>query len=317
MKQLFIITASIFLISCSTTNNNSSLKITECTNAPDADHPIKLWETRGLSAPESVVFNPADNHFYVSNIVGAPTDKDAKGWISKISKSGKMVSKKWATGKRAISKDLRVSLNAPKGMKIKNNTLWVSDIDEVTSIQLNTGKVSGRISIPGAKFLNDIAFSKTDSKLFVSDMFTNKIHAIQKSPNRSTFIETRELENPNGLTTTANNEVLVASWGPGIKNDFSTEKSGRILSINQKTKKISKWNNIRIGNLDGIEFIDENTVVVSDWKAGKIYKVKKNGSCTAILSGFKGSADLTYLPKEKLLVIPLMLENKIVAFKLK
>ena len=76
------------------------------------------------------------------------------------------------------------------------------------------------------------------------------------------------------------------------------------------------WTNLRIGNLDGIEFVDNNTVIVSDWKAGKVFKVKKSGTCTTLLSGFKGSADLTYIPSKNIIVIPLMLENKVVAYKL-
>ncbi len=88
-------------------------------------------------------------------------------------------------------------------------------------------------------------------------MFTGTIHTIQKSPSNAIFIKSKKLENPNGLVM-SNNNLLVASWGPGLNDDFSTNLPGSILSIDEKSKKISQWAKIRIGNLDGIEVIDDD-----------------------------------------------------------
>ena len=38
--------------------------------AANAGAPKKLWELKGFDAPESVVFDPASNALYVSNIGG-------------------------------------------------------------------------------------------------------------------------------------------------------------------------------------------------------------------------------------------------------
>src|SRR5690242_16082702 len=80
----------------------------------------KIWETSGLEAPESVLYNSAQKVYYVSNVVGTPTDKDGNGYISQLDENGKIVNQKWVTG-----------LNAPKGLGLYNGKLYVADIDQV------------------------------------------------------------------------------------------------------------------------------------------------------------------------------------------
>ena len=47
--------------------------------AAHAAAPAKMWELKGLDAPESVVFDPRSNALYVSNIGGKIWQKDHKG----------------------------------------------------------------------------------------------------------------------------------------------------------------------------------------------------------------------------------------------
>jgi hypothetical protein len=53
--------------------------------AANAGVPTKLWELKGLDAPESVVFDPASNALYVSNIGGKIWQKDGNGFMAKVS----------------------------------------------------------------------------------------------------------------------------------------------------------------------------------------------------------------------------------------
>ena len=303
MKRHTIILA-IALISISACSSNQIAKNGELCPL-DSKVPTILWETKGFQGPESVVYDHRRKKYYVSNVSGNPTGKDGNGWISRLNSDGSINKKMWMKNK----------LNAPKGMRIKKNTLWISDIDKMRAINIPLKKTVKRIKIDDSKFLNDVDYSGKTGSVYVTDMFTNKIHVISNTSSVASFMNSDLLESPNGIAIRGN-EMIIASWGPGIKDDFSTEKLGKLLSINLKTKEISNWTDLRIGNLDGVEFIDKNTIIVSDWKAGKIFKVKKSGSCTTLLSGFKGSADLTYIPSKNIIVIPLMLENKVVAYKL-
>jgi hypothetical protein len=303
---LAALSSTIIFSSCSNISKNSSANNSNMLCPIDTNIPTKLWETGGFSGPESVVYDHRTKKYFVSNVAGGPLDKDKNGWISSLNNDGSISKLKWLKSSK---------IHAPKGMRIKKNNLWFSDIDQVVSVSIPRRRIVKRISIDGSKFLNDVDYSIKTGSIYVTDMFTNKIHVVSKSSSHATYLESKELENPNGIAIRAN-EMVVASWGPGIKDDFSTEKPGKILSINLKSKVVSNWTDLRLGNLDGIEFVDKNTIIVSDWKAGKVFKVKKSGTCTTLLTGFKGSADLTYIPSKNIIVIPLMLENKVVAYKL-
>ena len=67
----------------------------------------EMWTLGGFSHPESIDFDLAHGVFYVSNINGGPLDKDGNGFISKVSRDGKMITQHWIDG-----------LNGPKGIVI-------------------------------------------------------------------------------------------------------------------------------------------------------------------------------------------------------
>ena len=56
--------------------------------AAETDAPAALWETAGFLAPESALFDPDGNVIYVSNVNGAPGDKDGNGFISRVGNDG-------------------------------------------------------------------------------------------------------------------------------------------------------------------------------------------------------------------------------------
>ena len=96
------------------------------------------WSLGGFSHPESVDLDIPHQVLYVSNIGGAPLDKDGNGFISKLSRDGKLLQLKWIEG-----------LNAPKGMVMKDFTLWVTDIDRLVEIDTRTAKITN--TYPAAK----------------------------------------------------------------------------------------------------------------------------------------------------------------------
>ena len=107
--------------------------------------------------PESVFYDKAQDLSFISNI-NLPHDKKAgNGFISTLDASGKLVLK-WATEK----------LNAPKGLYVAGETLWVTDIDEVKSYNAKTGKWLTTTKVSGSQFLNDITVDKAGD-VFVTD----------------------------------------------------------------------------------------------------------------------------------------------------
>lgn len=258
----------------------------------------------GCQTPESAYFDPRTEALYVSSIAGAGNEKDGKGWIQKWDKTGKVLSKEWIKG-----------LNAPKGMRAFGDVLWVTDIDEIVAVDMKHGAILQKIPAPGAKFLNDVAI-KEDGTVFVSDTMAGTIYTLDTRGNISVFAQGADLEAPNGLLVDGN-ELIVASWGPGIKEDWSSEKPGKLYALSLKTKKRRDITTTPLGHLDGLEKDSKGNYLVSDWTIGKVFRVSKKGKVDLLLENLKGPADIGYLAKSALLVVPRMNEDLISGYTLK
>ena len=263
----------------------------------------KLWEATGLENPESVIYDAKQKTFYVSNVVGSPTDKDGNGYLSKLDENGKIVAQKWVTG-----------FNAPKGLGIHNNKLYVADIDQVGVVDIASGKVEKMIPAAGATFLNDVAVA-ANGDVYISDTFQgNSIYRISNG-NIEMWLQNEQLDFPNGLLVKGN-DLIVSSWGK-ITNPqtFETAVKGKVLKVSLKDKKVADISQSFV-NGDGLAAY-KNGFIVSDWIAGKIFFVDNKGATKEIGSYNMGTADLTLVTEKNTLLIPQMSEGKILAFKLK
>ena len=306
------------LVSCSSTSSNKTSDGTSnytCKKAEGAAAPVKLWEASGIANPESVVWDEKSQSYFVSSVGGSPVEKDGNGYISRLNTSGKILQKTWSTGKKAKQKKNSSALNAPKGMRIQGSILWVADIDELVGIQISNASVVRRIKIEGAKFLNDVAFDPSGKNVIVSDMMGSVLFSVSPDDQVTKLSEGESLEFPNGLLNVGD-ALLVASWGPGIKDDFSTDKPGQILSYDWETRVLKPWNSLRLGNLDGIEADGADALMVSDWMNGKVYRVTRTGECTTYYDATQGAADIAWNSKERVVVVPRMNENLVTAYKI-
>src|SRR5262245_1011797 len=130
------------------------------TTAPVATDSLTIV---GFQAPESVLYDEADDIYLVSNINGNPTDKDDNGFISKVGPDGTVQMLKWIDGASES-----VTLNAPKGLAIHADTLFVADIDSVRAFSRTTGAPLGARGVKGASLLNDVSVG-SDGVLYVTD----------------------------------------------------------------------------------------------------------------------------------------------------
>lgn len=266
--------------------------------------PKKLWSlAEGLENPESALFEPKENKIFVSNVAGQADQKDGKGWISVVSPDGKMLTPKWVD-----------QLNAPKGLASDGKLLWVSDIDQVLGIDLKTAKIVHRITIAGAKFLNDVAASPKGD-IFVSDMLTGKIHRV-KGDKAEVFLDSPLATNPNGVHV-SRGKLVIATWGKDMGADFSTKTPGTLVFVDLNTKKASTPVP-PFGNLDGLEERSKNRGwLISDWIAGKVFSWDgKSKAPQVILEGLEGAADIGYDAKKDILFAPEMKSSKLHAFQL-
>ncbi len=274
------------------------------TASVDVNRPPKnyMYNWSGCDAcaqPESTYYDPESKMLFISNINGAPVQKDGKGSIQMLQSNGKMVHSKWVTG-----------LNAPKGLRAHKGVLWVADIDQILSIDIKTSKITRRLKVPGAKFLNDVAIDSIGT-VYVSDMLDDKIYQVVNST-VGTFAEGPQLEAPNGLLV-QDQKLIVASWGKPEAN-FTTKIPGRLMKIDLKTKAIEYITQRPLGNLDGLEIDGKGNYLVSDWMAGKVFSVTPSGKVQELFKGMKGAADIGFILETQTIIIPRMNENKITAF---
>lgn len=261
----------------------------------------KKWEVSDVVLnPESVYYDQSSERIYVSNVNGEGNAKNKKGYITVLKKDGQIIDSKWLK-----------NLDAPKGMRASRGVLWVSDIDSVHSVDMDTAKIIKTYKVKGAKFLNDIAID--GNTVYVSDTLTSKIHKIENGL-VSTFVSGNKYLSPNGLLVSKGN-LYVASWG--LTKDWSTKVLGHFYKINIKTKKMQLITKKPLGNLDGLEMESQESFIISDWVAGKVYRVNLKGEVQLVLDGKKGLADIGYIPGSRTLLVPNMLNNRVYNINLK
>lgn len=256
--------------------------------------------SEGLDTPESVVYDAKNKRLYVSNVQGVPLEKDGKGYISIVSLEGKLINKTWV-------KDL----NAPKGMAVVGDMLYVSDIDNLVAISISEGKVSQRYPAANSLFLNDVTADK-QGNVYVSDMFTDTIWCLCKGK-FEVWLKDAGLESPNGLFA-EDKRIVVGSWGVRTEG-FTTTRVGYLKAVGLSDKKLSLISEKPVGNLDGVMSDGAQGYLATDWIAGKLYHIDAAGKSQELLKLTQGSADASYIVDKQLLLVPLMKENKLQAFK--
>lgn len=264
--------------------------------------PKLAWKAEGLKNPESALYDADRDVLYVSNISGPGTEKNSAGHLARLSRKGEILDGEWVTG-----------LNAPKGLVLHGNTLYVSDIDRLVAVNVDTGKIVGTWDGEGAKFLNDLAVDDK-GQVFVSDMVTNSIYVLN-GDDFAVWLQDEALENPNGLRVEGG-RLLVATWG-AMKEDFSTEVPGHLKAVDLVTKEITSVSDgSPIGNLDGLEPDGRGGWLTTDWMSGGLFRINPDGSFEKVLDLDSGSADIEYIESESLVVVPMMKDGTVDAYRL-
>lgn len=306
VRQVLItlLCAPLFLSACGRTETPS--EPAAATEPHDmASHAAPLaagWTvTEGIETPESVYMDADSGFIFTSQIAGAPDGRDGNGRIVKLGGDGHVVSATWVTG-----------LNAPKGLRSHDGTLWTADLDEVVGIDIASGSITSRVRIEGAQFLNDVA-TGPDGTVYVSDMMANRIYAVRDG-NATVFAEGEQLEWPNGLLVDGN-RLIVGGWGRP-KPDFSTDVPGRLFALDLQSKQKTPITPQPFANIDGLESDGGGGYIVSDYLAGKIIHVSATGETRDLRQFMPGSADIGFVPSGNVLLVPHMNENSIGAYDL-
>jgi hypothetical protein len=254
--------------------------------------------TTGLQHPESIISD--GKFFYATNIGEAlsPMTKDGDGSIYKLSLDGKLIEQRFN----------KSPLNAPKGTAIVNGVLYVADIDRVVGVDIRTGEQVKEIDLAsfGTSFLNDISV-KDETTLFVGSIDVSKIFVITLStPARIEILDVPEIKSPNGLYyNKPTNQLFFVEL---VRNDLLQGKIGVIDWDKNNHPKMTYLSDLK-GNFDGLQLIDRNTLLVSDWYNFKEQKCRlikvdiAHKKATPFLDDVD-AADILYDRQNKRFVIP-------------
>ncbi len=253
----------------------------------------------GFNYPESVASDASFLYVADIGVKMRPTDKDGDGKILRLDKAGKVID----------SNFFQEILNAPKGLAIEDNILFVADVDRVVAFDTKTGKKLYEIDfVPQTSFLNDIAiWDKTT--LYVSATDKSKLFKVNLTNKSFEEVPTDvAIDGINGLYADKGASRLYVN-GFGTNNKVN----GTIGYINLKDNKFTQLIQLE-GLYDGIT-IYQDVLYFTNWVA-----MEKKGILVSIdlLNNHKmtvmklpefigGPADLTVSRDH--LIIPGMLEG--------
>ena len=265
----------------------------------------KLWElneTKAVWNPESVFYDKDKSCIWVVNT----TDGETKnGFISSVSLDCKVLEENVAGG-----------LLAPRGSEIYNNSLFFNQLQDLTEMDLDTGKIVNEYHADDALLLNDIGIDNAGC-VYSSDILGDTIYRLKDGKYENWLHDIEGLERPNGLMC-EDGKMFLCPWGAGDHSTWETKVGAVVKVIDLETKEIKKLGDAEIGPLDGLEDFDRDHIIVSNWWYGKIYIVNKTtGKVFMVLDTKEMSAgDIHYIIDKGILLIPYGNLNKVVAYQL-
>ncbi|HEX2717886.1 MAG TPA: SMP-30/gluconolactonase/LRE family protein [Gemmatimonadaceae bacterium] len=274
----------------------------------------KVFTIEGLYGPESAKYDAAQDAWFISNMVGEGSAKDGQGYILKVSASNRHDAEVLVNGG-----ERGATLNAPKGMAIHGDTLWVADIDVLRAFSRLDGTPLDTIGLAmhGAVLLNDVlvlpdgSLRVTDTGIMMTDKGVlhpggDKIFAI--GPNRAITVvaEGDSLRRPNGLAW----DDHTKRWVVVAFDPFNSEVYS--LSGMDSTRRIIAHGK---GKFDGVEPTADGGLLVTSWSDSSVHLFDK-GTDRQIIRNLYFPADLGADTRRNQLAIPLPMHGRVEIWQL-
>jgi sugar lactone lactonase YvrE len=304
----FIVIATALLAGCAR-DETQTTGDTAAGDAAPAEFSRAATVEGAFKTPEAVRFDAADDVFFVSNINGVPSAKDNNGFISRVrAEGGEIDSLMFIAGGRG-----GVTLNAPKGLAITGDTLWVADIDAVRAFDKRTGRAIASHVIQGAVFLNDITIGP-DGALYITDTGIritesgmthpgpDRVFMLTRNGQASQAVRLDSAAGPNGITwDNSNQRFIIVTF---TSNDILAWKPGDSATTSIATGK---------GMFDGVERLADGRILVSSWVDSSLY-VLDGSALVRGVGGVQSPADFGVDTKRNRVVVPIFEGNRLEIF---
>jgi sugar lactone lactonase YvrE len=267
----------------------------------------------GFQGPESVRYDPEQDAYLVSNIVGYGSAKDDDGYITRVDAGDPHRATILVRGGTP-----NVTLDAPKGLAIHGDTLWVADIDVLRGFDRRTGVPLATIDFAaaGAVMLNDVAVAP-DGTLRVTDtgIHMNRVGVPHTGPDRiyavgpggaiSVVAEGLSLRQPNGIAwDSAGRRWIVVSFVPFVGEVAALDASGRrVLGTGT-------------GRLDGVEVLRDGSILFTSWADSSLHRLR-GGRDERIVREVPDAADIGVDTRRNRVAIPLSTLGRVQLWQLR
>lgn len=274
--------------------------------------PQRVGEATGFKVPESVRYDAELDVYYVSNINGNPSQKDNNGFISRVRADSTSIVTMLVEGGRN-----GVTLHAPKGMALRGDTLYVTDIDAVRLFHRRTGASLGAVDLRAqrATFLND-ATAGPDG-IYVTDTgirFDAQGNVSHPGVDRVFRIAGRtvtealtgdSLARPNGITWDASgNRFVIVPFGGTALLGWAPGQAAPTAMVTGP------------GQFDGVEVLANGNILVSSWADSTVHVVHGGSHMMPFVTGLPAPADIGVDTKRNVLAVPLFNDGKVAFFSI-
>jgi sugar lactone lactonase YvrE len=284
-------------------NDSASAKTADTTAAAAATPAMfaSAGATDSMKTPESVRYDAELDAYFISNINGNPSQKDGNGFIARVDAGNtSTMTIVVRSGKNGAT------LNAPKGLAIVGDTLWVADIDVARAFNKRTGAPIATIDLRPMKatFLNDVV-AGPDGSVYITDSgiffdakggMTHPGHdQIFKISGRKATVAIKgdsTLKSPNGIAWDGANARFVLA--PFADNVVSAWKEGDSTDTPVATG---------AAGYDGIEALADGRVLVTSWTDSSVHVIS-NGTFRKVIGNVEGPADIGVDTKRNVVAVP-------------
>jgi hypothetical protein len=249
-----------------------------------------------LQTPYSFVTGASGKDYFISSVNGEPDTADNNGFITKLDGSGTLLHLKFIQGGAD-----GVTLHAPKGMALVDETLYVADLDTLRAFDARNGKPVASIHVVDGKapvHLTDVAYDGV-GLLYCSDQHANRIYRVELPSQKVTLlVADPALAGPAGLAVhPKSGELIAVSWNKG--KIFAISPTGTVSELFSNGFFSSRFSNLR-----GVDFDRWGNMYVSDFTTGKVWRMTWDKRFQVIAEYLPTPGDLSIDRTNNLILVP-------------
>lgn len=237
----------------------------------------KQWALTGsFTSPESAIYDEKRDVIYVSNVAGYT--ENGLGYISAVGLDGALKNARWLEG-----------VNAPTGMAISGDTLYVADFNRLVEIDIANASIRATYDAPDENpGLNDVTISPVGD-VFVSASVISAVYRLDDG----------------ALKAWARDEALQYANGVFADDQYLYVAGYYLRRIELETRGIEPFgDDERLIDLESIETDGRGGFFVTRIGEQPIAHVSADGAVTDVLERSVFTADIDYVVDRNMLIAP-------------